>query len=730
MGNSPPTPGLMNLPSNPNIINPNSSKTFWNKLLNKKQKGLLNNNDHNPTGYLGGIPSIVRFYFFSPGANQSYWMNRNLTTWYHHEDGQLLAVAPTDCNTDSMDGACRQSMAGRGLCGGFQDCSNSFDTQQWDRLYFQIGKSSCGTSCTWTDCGEDVVIQCATFDPTILDPVQTLLKSVRQPIPNLNIFQVTLDLTYLTTSTQYDSIQNLFINSSLVNSMDVGLYKPPSVSKYIKVYNTAALQMVKNYIGYYLTSPPSNLLLSINYLPVYFIVDSDTSICPYAVNQTYGMGTFPSSNTSTSSMNNDFNLSSNDRPIYQWITNIIQKSGFSLQWTTFNPTSLTLVGVAPVNGYFYIVSPQVQYLADFWFNHSNRFGFGAGNQGGYFPENTKLDHTTGLRAQPVTYSQSCVFMTFYDISQFQNNPARVKAFKDFFLTQQASCGLGSGSGLSNPITNNIGDPAYLNWNKHIYYNYVLPAVCYGIDNVTTDCPYITNYGDGSSTRKQGTTCSYLVSSAIPDCTTYLVQNLAQQQPFANLTRTASQITTKLNPVCNNNPSLLECQCYNRSNSTAYTQMTNAITSSFPNFQGQASCWYTPCQGVDPNILVPSDMADAKSTTCSTSCSTILQVANRPSNTATFSQNNLVQTCIQTTTPPPKSPSPSSQSTPSPRSSFSFTSTSLSPSVLSSPKFSPLLNTNGINNTNNNNNTTSSIIWSVVIILMILLTLYVTYQRWK
>jgi len=140
-------------------------------------------------------------------------------------------------------------MAGHGLCGGLQDCSNNLG-KYWDRPYYQTDKNSCGKSCTWTDCGEDVIIKCATFQKTDLDPVSSLITSVKQPIPNLNIFRVTLDLRYITSATQYDSIQNLFINSSLVNSMSVGLFKPSSIEKFVKVYNTAALQIVKNYIGY------------------------------------------------------------------------------------------------------------------------------------------------------------------------------------------------------------------------------------------------------------------------------------------------------------------------------------------------------------------------------------------------------------------------------------------------------------------------------------------------
>lgn len=96
--------------------------------------------------------------------------------------------------------------------------------------------------------------------------------------------------------------------------------------------------------------------------------------------------------------------------------------------------------------------------------------------------------------------------------------------------------------------------------------------------------------------------------------------------------------------CKANPTMKECQCYNRATFTAYKDAVAALTSGGASIQsGNESCWYVPCQ-YQNNITVDPDIQQAYARVqCPNVCQNIVAAINVK--TAVFSDISLSNDCV-------------------------------------------------------------------------------------
>lgn len=239
-----------------------------------------------------------------------------------------------------------------------------------------------------------------------------------------------------------------------------------------------------------------------------------------------------------------------------------------------------------------------------------------------------------------------IYLIYYRMSDFkdQNNTGVSSLFQDKYLNH-ANLSL---------------SPQCRAWNEFVWYNHVLPNICYQKETNSAYCQPIVNYDDNPPTA-YSQNCSLVTSSRFPDCRTYLLTNREWKQPLANPTRTDDQLSQKQFEYCNNpQNNTLECQCYNRDQKTSY-QLFGSNTTSFPvDMKSNAGCWYRPCLD-DPNsnIFIPSEFLAEKRNCPSTVCQSVITVMNRPENSANISNLDLRSSCtiLSSMTPRPKTPRP-------------------------------------------------------------------------
>lgn len=79
--------------------------------------------------------------------------------------------------------------------------------------------------------------------------------------------------------------------------------------------------------------------------------------------------------------------------------------------------------------------------------------------------------------------------------------------------------------------------------------------------------------------------------------------------------------------CADNPTMKECQCYNRSQFEAYNNLKKILSSGATLPNGNESCWYTPCQ-YQTNITVDPDIQNAYDRIeCPSVCQNIIAAIN-------------------------------------------------------------------------------------------------------
>lgn len=200
--------------------------------------------------------------------------------------------------------------------------------------------------------------------------------------------------------------------------------------------------------------------------------------------------------------------------------------------------------------------------------------------------------------------------------------------------------------LKEKYINNVNitsSPEYLAWNEYVYYNHILPNICYDIETESSKCNEIMNY-DASPPTAISQNCSLLTSQRVSDCKTYLMTNISLKQPTANKTRTYSKLDSKQTQFCNDY-NTLDCQCYDRESHTAYQSFQNTGYSFPTEMKGNVGCWYKPCMD-DPssNILIESKFRDENLNCAKTVCENVVTVMNRPENTVQFTNLDMRTSC--------------------------------------------------------------------------------------
>lgn len=250
-----------------------------------------------------------------------------------------------------------------------------------------------------------------------------------------------------------------------------------------------------------------------------------------------------------------------------------------------------------------------------------------------------------------------IYMVYYSISQLTEGVLKsgidpITPFKSKYI--------------DNPNLNL--SPECLAWNKFVYYNYLLPQLCFQNEktDVEKNCPNIYNY-DTNSYELSKAGCSLIASKRFPDCKKYLVTDIDLEQPAFNPTRTLEALDAKKDSFCNTgvNFKLNECQCYDRTNRTAYKQFQSTSYSFPQNLEsgGNAGCWYSPCVDTKTSdILLPSKF-NADGRNCpATVCENVITIINRPENTAKISSLKAVNSCSFLASLSPVSSKPPTTST--------------------------------------------------------------------
>lgn len=263
-----------------------------------------------------------------------------------------------------------------------------------------------------------------------------------------------------------------------------------------------------------------------------------------------------------------------------------------------------------------------------------------GSQGIFLVKPTQFCYNTQKNIQP-TYIETnpIIYLVFYDMLNIGNQERNLlKELKDKYIN--------NASIASSPCRV---------WNSYVYYNHVLPNICYDTEDNSSYCNKIMNY-DASPPSLVAQKCSLLTSNRFPDCKTYLVTDIEREQPKVNPVRTYSKLDTLQKKYCTKYDTL-ECQCHNRSSKSSY-QLFQNTSGLLINSTGNDGCWYTPCLD-DPtsNILIEERMREDKRNCPPTVCQNIISVINRPENSVNLSNLDLRTSCymLSTATPKPKSP---------------------------------------------------------------------------
>lgn len=99
--------------------------------------------------------------------------------------------------------------------------------------------------------------------------------------------------------------------------------------------------------------------------------------------------------------------------------------------------------------------------------------------------------------------------------------------------------------------------------------------------------------------------------------------------------------------CYNNPTMKECQCYNRVNFEAYKNAISILSTDASMQSGNESCWYIPCQ-YKTNIQVDPDLQSAYGNVqCPNVCQNIIALVNNKN--VSLSDISLSNNCIATST---------------------------------------------------------------------------------
>lgn len=237
-----------------------------------------------------------------------------------------------------------------------------------------------------------------------------------------------------------------------------------------------------------------------------------------------------------------------------------------------------------------------------------------------------------------TETTPIVYLVYYDMANISDqNRNVIKELKEKFIDNV-----------------NITSSPCRAWNTYVYYNHILPNICYQVEMDSTYCNPIMNY-DASPPIPVSQKCSLVTSNRFPDCKTFLMTSIEREQPKQNQTRTYDKLDTAQKTFCTQYDTL-ECQCFNRALKSKSSYKLFETSGLAVNSVGNAGCWYKPCMD-DPstNIFVEKEMRSDRRNCAPTVCENVISVMNRPANSVNISNMNLRTSCsiLATATPKPK-----------------------------------------------------------------------------
>ena len=521
----------------------------------------------------------------------------------------------------SQDSACKPEMSAD--LKGYH-CADNWNSR--DLNVYEIGSNRCG--CTG-DCPFGVKQVC-TYDPNLFKDLggvglNNIVKSVnllvkdkdKMPCDNLQkVFKVTIQLTKITTWDVLGKIKTLFETKSnkLWEDVDYLNFIGYQIVEFYLMMNVEAPTQVSTY--------DASLSRFKLYIPFFFVFTSskDSGIIDAYL---------------TRDVTSDFYVG-NSREKHCNGLNICPRTDCGDKDCILNKKKMDsniaiLDGVIPQSNLWFKGKKNAIYLVkpvQYCYNDKAT-------------TNMQMDHVSNyIEGQPIIY------LVYYNL-----NDIKSQSFTKIIDTLKQKY-------ITNPKLANA--PECRAWNEFVYYNHLLPNMCYQVETDSSMCNPIVDY-DMDPPETVTLKCSTLTSKRWPDCKTYLMTDVEDKQPKVNQTRKFDFLDAEQQKLCDKTD-LMECQCLNRLNKKAFKYFQNADYSFPADMSNNAGCWYRPCLD-DPNgnIFIPSAFRTEKRNDCPSVCQNIMTVMNRPENTANFSNLNVRNSCLfslSQTPKPSKIPTPS------------------------------------------------------------------------
>lgn len=481
-------------------------------------------------------------------------------------------------------------------------------------MYELVNKEPCcQVQCTYG------VKKVSTYDPAIFAPLGNVVKSIKLVCESNNIycselektFRVTLQLANITSWDVFEKIKTIFETQSM-NAND----KPTEYSNYdnIAYLNFIGIEIIRFYMMMNVIDTSAGMVNAglnrfYTHVPVFMVFknESDKGIMSYDDNnkntnrRDYALSFYESTIWGYA------NCSETSRCYYK--TRGIDKDVLTLK--NVNPqSSLSFKNIGDTG--VFLVKP-VQFCDAAYSTNKDHYNKG-------LIRNNKVD--------PVIY---LVYYSINDLKDLGRGNDIITAFKEKYI--------------DNP--NLMLSPQCKAWNKYVYYNHILPNICFQVETNSAYCNNIMNY-DGSPPAMINQNCSVATSNRFPDCRTYLMTDIGSEQPNTNHTRTFDKLDEKQLAFCNQNDTL-ECQCYNREGHSRYKSFMSSYN--FPvDSKGNAGCWYKPCMDdKQSNIFIPSSFRTQNLNCADRVCQNIITVIDRPENSVNISNLKLSTSCYDIST---------------------------------------------------------------------------------
>jgi len=512
--------------------------------------------------------------------------------------GNTYLYSPTSLCYDE-DSACKPEMMTNKTEYG---CSNNLNVRDYD--LYQLSSNNC--DCVAGDC---TVYKVCTYDNSIFTVLggvgsDKLVKSVKILYKNANdcdfnvnrVFKATIQFSKITKWEMLDTIKNLF--DSIATTA--------SIKSFIQYHNFIGYKMIEFYLA---MNVENNVKVDLRtfskYIP-FFMVFNNSSASGLTQPYTY------SSNNNTYDFTRDF--------FTRGTTSI--KTGTCLLYGTNCPIIKTVS-----SSYLKIggsIGPESDVkFSNKTFNYFLVKPFDACIQ----------DDFRYVEGNPIIY------LVYYNTGSFKDQAlmTSMDEIKEKFINNGSL----------------VAAPECKVWNEYVYYNHLLPNICYQVESESSRCNLIMNY-NASPPSSVAQKCSTMTSKRFPDCKTYLLSDIDLKQPAANKTRTYENLYTLEQNFCSKEDTL-ECQCLNRETQSAYKSFQNSSYEFPANMKGNEGCWYAPClDNSSSNIFIQPSFREEERNCPTTVCQNVVSVINRAGN-VNISDLELRTSCtfLSSATPKPK-----------------------------------------------------------------------------